>query len=183
MMKANMLAARRARAVIRAGAGAEQHHRRDRTLSPAAAGRQSSGTGRRSRRGAVEGKARAEEKYRSSSAISAWARCRQGRLCADAALLCRHRPGDGLRKPGRALHGDAAGVRLRNGDQESVFGYRSAADRHRSARRLRCRAVARRAGQYSASAPAGEGFLRSRQAALLHARRSVRFFVRKHATE
>ena len=63
--------------------------------------------------------------------------------------------------------------------KSSVFGYRSAADRYRSAGRLRCRAVARRAGEYSASAPEGEGFLRPRQAAVLHARRPVRFFVRK----
>ena len=42
-------------------------------------------------------------------------------------------------------------------DQEPVFGYRPAADRYRSVDCLRCRAVARRAGEYSAGASEGEG--------------------------
>ena len=62
-----------------------------------------------------------------------------------AAVLRRHRPGDGPRVAPGPLHGHAAGARPRGGDEEPVLRRGPAADRHRGARRLRGRAIARHA--------------------------------------
>ncbi len=65
-----------------------------------------------------------------------------------------------------------------SGNEEPLLRHGSAANRNRSACCLRCRAVARSAGQHLAGASEGKGVVRPRQAVLLHARRSVRLFMR-----
>ena len=115
-------------------------------------------------RGDLEGQARAEERVARAVRSRPRAGRHQGRLRADAALLCGCRPGDGFRIAGGLVHGQPAGHGSRGDHQEPVLGCRPAADGYRGTGRVRGRDVARHAGQHSAGPSQGKGVLRSRHA-------------------